>query len=87
MESSGYFLYDEQSAHIDSIEKYRALLKETNNGNFVEEILDDPGEDALTNFFIRALSRFSIPERVSITTYGTTTIPYCKQYRQTSMRE
>ena len=87
MESSGYFVYDEQYAYIDGIEKYRALLKDTNNGNFVEEILDDLGEDKLANFFIKALSRFSIPERVSITTYGTTTIPYCKQYRQTSMRE
>ena len=70
MESSGYFLYDEQSAHIDSIEKYRALLKDSKNGNFVEEILDDLKEDTLTGFFISALSRFSIPEEIFITTDG-----------------
>ena len=70
MESSGYFVYDEQYAHIDGIEKYRALLKDTNNGNFVEEILDDLGEDKLANFFIKVLSRFSIPDHVFITTDG-----------------
>ncbi len=70
MESSGYFVYDEQYAYIDGIEKYRALLKDTNNGNFVEEILDDLGEDKLANFFIKVLSRFSIPDHVFITTDG-----------------
>ncbi len=29
MESSGYLVYDEQYAHIDGIEKYRALLKDS----------------------------------------------------------
>jgi hypothetical protein len=55
MESSGYFVYDEQYTHIDGVEKYRALLKDSINGNFVEEILDYLKEDTLTGFFIRAL--------------------------------
>ena len=70
MESSGYFVYDEQYTHIDGVEKYRALLKDSINGNFVEEILDDLKEDTLTDFFIRALSRFSIPKEIFITTDG-----------------
>jgi transposase-like protein len=70
MESSGYFVYDEQYTHIDGVEKYRALLKDSKNGNFVEEILDDLKEDTLTGFFISALSRFSIPEEIFITTDG-----------------
>jgi hypothetical protein len=41
MESSGYFVYDEQYVHIDGIEKYRGLLKYSNTENFVELILDD----------------------------------------------
>ena len=39
MLSSGYFVYDEQYAHFDGTEKYMALLKDSKNGNFVEEIL------------------------------------------------
>ncbi len=70
MESSGYFVYDEQYAHIDGIEKYRALLKDSKTGNFVEEILDDLTEGTLVNFFLMALSWFSIPDHVFITTDG-----------------
>ena len=70
MESSGYFVYDEQYTHIDGVEKYRPLLKDSINGNFVEEILDDLKEDTLTGFFIRALSRFNIPKEIFITTDG-----------------
>ncbi len=70
MESSGYFVYDEQYAHIDGIEKYRALLKDSQTGDFVEEILDDLKEETLANFFVRALSRFSIPKEIFITTDG-----------------
>ena len=70
MESSGYFVYDEQYAHIDGIEKYRALLKDSKNGNFVEEILDDLKEETLAGFFMRALSRFAIPREIFITTDG-----------------
>lgn len=55
MESSGYFVYDEQYVHIEGIEKYRALLKDTKNGNFVEEVLDDLREETLAGFFIRSL--------------------------------
>ena len=36
----------------------------------MEEILDDLKEDTLTGFFISALSRFSIPEEIFITTDG-----------------
>ena len=70
MESSGYFVYDEQYTHIDGVEKYRALLKDSINGNFVEEMLDDLKEGTLAGFFIRALPRFSIPEEIFITTDG-----------------
>ena len=70
MDSSGYFVYDEQYAHIDGMEKYRALLKDPKNGNFVEEILDDLKEDTLAGFFMRALSRFSTPGEIFITTDG-----------------
>ena len=70
MESSGYFVYDEQYTHIDGVEKYRALLKDSQTGDFVEEILDDLTEGTLVNFFVEALSRFSIPDHVFITTDG-----------------
>ncbi|MHB1708211.1 MAG: IS1/IS1595 family N-terminal zinc-binding domain-containing protein [Thermoplasmataceae archaeon] len=70
MESSGYFVYDEQYAHIDGKEKYRALLKDAKTGNFVEEMLDDLTENTLFNFFMKALSRFIIPEEIFITTDG-----------------
>jgi transposase-like protein len=48
MESSGYFVYDEHYIQIDGTEKYRALLKYSNTGNFVESILDDLQESTLT---------------------------------------
>ena len=70
MESSGYFVYDEQYAHIDGVENYRALLKDAKTGSFVEEILNDLSEDTLVNFFTSALSRFTIPHNVFITTDG-----------------
>ncbi len=70
MESSGYFVYDEQYAHIDGIEKYRALLKDSQTGDFVEEILDDLKEETLVNFFLMALPGFAIPEEIFITTDG-----------------
>ena len=70
MESSGYFVYDEQYARIDGIDRYRALLKDASNGNFVEDVLDDLKEGTLVNFFVKALSRFSIPDQVYITTDG-----------------
>ena len=70
MESSGYFVYDEQYTHIDGVEKYRALLKDSKTGDFVEEILDDLKEETLRGFFMRALSRFSILGEISITTDG-----------------
>jgi hypothetical protein len=70
MDSSGYFVYDGQYTHIDGVEEYRALLKDSKTGDFVEEILDDLTEVTLVNFFIGALSRFSIPDHVCITTDG-----------------
>ncbi len=70
MDASGYFVYDEQYAHIDGIEKYSALLRDAGTGNFVEEILDDLREDTLAGFMVRALSRFTIPEEIFITTDG-----------------
>jgi transposase-like protein len=70
MESSGYFVYDEQYVHIDSTEKYRALLKDSKTGNFVEEILDDLQESTLTGFFTRSIGMFDVPDSIFITTDG-----------------
>ncbi len=70
MESSGYFVYDEQYVHINGIERYRALLKDSKTGNFVEEILDDLKEETLAGFFLRAISRFTVPETIFITIDG-----------------
>ena len=66
MNSPGYFVYDERYAHIDGVEKYRALLKDSKTGDFVEEILDDLKEGTLREFFLIALSRFNIPDHVFI---------------------
>ncbi|EQD65499.1 transposase [mine drainage metagenome] len=70
MASSGCFVYDEQYVHIDGKDKFRALLKDSKNRNFVEEILDDLKEETLVAFFIRALSSFVITEKIFITTDG-----------------
>ncbi len=70
MQSSCYFVYDEQHVHIDGIERYMALLKDTKTGNFVEEILDDLKEEMLARFFTRAISCFTVPETIFITTDG-----------------
>ena len=62
-----------QYVHINGIEKYRALLKDSITGSFVEVILDDLGEETIVNFMINALSRFIIPDRLDyivITTDG-----------------
>ena len=64
MAPSGYFVYDEQYAHNDGTEKYRALLKDAETGNFVEGIPDDLKEETLVNFFLMALPRFFIPEKI-----------------------
>ena len=56
--------------YIDSIERYRALLNDTKTGNFVEEILDDLKEEMLARFFIRAISCFTVPEVIFITSDG-----------------
>ena len=55
MKSSGYFVYDEQYVHINGKDRYRALLKDSKSGLFVEEILDDLSQSTLTGFFIRSL--------------------------------
>ena len=70
MESSGYFVYDEQYVHIDGTEKYRAMLKDSKNGNFVESILDDLHESTLTGFFTRSIGMFHVPDNIFITTDG-----------------
>lgn len=69
MESSGYFVYDGQYAHICGIEKYRALLKDAETGNFVEEMPDDLTEGTLVDFSIN-LPRFAIQEEIFVTTEG-----------------
>ncbi|MHB8561922.1 MAG: hypothetical protein ACYDAP_12335 [Thermoplasmataceae archaeon] len=70
MQSSCYFVYGEQYVHIDGIERYRTLLNDTKTGNFVEEILDDLKEEMLAGFFNRAISCFTVPEMIFITTDG-----------------
>ena len=70
MESSGYFIYDEQYVNIDCTEKYRPLLKNSNTGNFVESILDDLPEETLINFFVQSLQRFKINKEIYLTTDG-----------------
>ena len=73
MQASGYFVYDEQYVHINGTEKYRALLKDSITGSFVEDILDDLGEETIVNFMINALSRFIMPDNIDyivITTDG-----------------
>ena len=70
MESSGYFVYDEQYVHIDGEEKYRALLKDSKTGNFVESILDDLSEETLIDFFVRSIPRFNVGKEIYVTTDG-----------------
>ena len=70
MESSGYFVYNEPYVHIDVIERYRALLKDSKTGNFVESILDDLSEETLINFFVQSLQRFNINKEIYVTTDG-----------------
>jgi len=56
--------------HIYGKEKYRALLKDSKTGNFVEEILDDLQESTLTGFFTRSIGMFDVPDIIFITTDG-----------------
>lgn len=70
IESSGYFVYDEQYVHIDGEDKYRALLKDSKTKEFVESILDDLSEETLINFFVQSLRRFRIHKEIYITTDG-----------------
>ncbi len=70
MESSGYFVYDEQYVHIDGEEKYRALLKDSKTGNFVESILDDLSEETLIDFFVQSIPRFNVDKEIYVTTDG-----------------
>jgi len=70
MESSGYFVYDEQYVHINGEDKYRALLKDSKTGEFVESILNDLPEKTLIDFFVRSLKGFNVNGEVYITTDG-----------------
>ena len=70
MESSGYFVYDEQYAHIDGVKKYRTLLKDSRNDNFVEKVIDELSEEPIIEFMVDSLSQFSIPKTITITTDG-----------------
>jgi hypothetical protein len=68
--SSGYFVYDEQYSHINGAERFRALLKDSKTGRFIEEIIDDLSEENIERFLLNALPQFSIPNTVTITTDG-----------------
>ncbi len=70
MESSGYFVYDEQYVSIDGERRYRTLLRDAKNGNFIEDVINDLDESSLITFLMNALSRFSIPSTIYITTDG-----------------
>ena len=70
MESSGYFVYDEQYVHINGEERYRALLKDSKTGEFFESILDDLSEETLIDFFVQSLQRFRIDKEIYVTTDG-----------------
>ena len=70
MESSGYFSYDEQYVSVHGKRKYRFLLKDQHTLRFHEEIMDELGEDATSEFLMRSLGRFSIPGTITITTDG-----------------
>jgi transposase-like protein len=70
MESSGYFVYDEQYVHINGEDKYRALLKDSKTGEFVESILNDLSEETLIDFFVQSLQRFRIDREIYVTTDG-----------------
>ena len=69
-ESSGYFVYDEQYSHIQGVERYRALLKDSKTGKFAEKIIDDLSEEKIGRFLLNALSQFHIPNTITITTDG-----------------
>ena len=68
--SSGFFVYDEQYSHIQGMERFRTLLKDSKTGIFAEEIIDDLSEDNIERFLLNALSQFSIPKTIAITTDG-----------------
>ena len=68
--SSGYFVYDEQYSHINGVERFRTLLKDSKTGRFIEEIIDDLSEGNIERFLLNALSQFCIPNTVTITTDG-----------------
>ena len=74
MQASGYFVYDEQYVHINGTAKYRALLKDSITGSFVEDILDDLGESTIVNFMINALSRFIMPDNIDYIVITTMTV-------------
>ena len=52
------------------MERFRTLLKDSKTGIFVEGIIDDLSEDNIERFLLNALSQFSIPNTVTITTDG-----------------
>ncbi len=61
-ESEGYFVYDEQYAHIEVMERYKTLLNDSKTSKFVEERTE--------RFLVFALSHFIVTKTVSITTDG-----------------
>ena len=68
--SLGYFVYDEQYSHIQGVERFRTLLKDSKTGRFIEEIIDDLSEEKIERFLLNALSHFLVPNTVTITTDG-----------------
>ncbi|MEM4091392.1 MAG: hypothetical protein QXQ46_11760 [Thermoplasmatales archaeon] len=70
MQTSGYFVCDEQYSSVDGRRRYRCLLKDAKNGNFIEDVVDNIDEQSLTSFFTNSISRFSTPSYIYVTTDG-----------------
>ncbi|MEM3191880.1 MAG: hypothetical protein QW292_07285 [Candidatus Parvarchaeota archaeon] len=75
MESAGYFVYVEQYAHTDGVEKYKALPEDSGNGNFVEEIPIDLKERTLIRLFVRTLLDLVSQKRYSSSLIDIITYP------------
>ena len=52
------------------MERFRTLLKDSKTGRFIEDVIDDLSEEKIERFLLNALSQFSIPNTVTITTDG-----------------
>ncbi len=68
-ECSCYIVYDEQYVSIYGKERYRALLKGTKTGRFLEKMTDNVTEYSIINFRVNSLKQFNVPSTIYITYY------------------